>query len=44
MNIIGRPTSDTLKSLQYSTMTFERAYPDGGGAIGEEGSRDFSGE
>jgi RHS repeat-associated protein len=36
MNIIGRPTSDTLKSLQYSTMTLEQAYPDGGGALGEE--------
>jgi RHS repeat-associated protein len=36
MNIIGRPTSDTLKSLQYSTMTLEQAYPNSGGAIGEE--------
>jgi RHS repeat-associated protein len=36
MNIIGRPTSDTLKSLQFNTMTLEQAYPDGGGAIGEE--------
>ena len=36
MNIIGRPTSDTLKSLQYSTMTLEQAYPVGGGVLGEE--------
>jgi RHS repeat-associated protein len=36
MNIIGRPTSYTLKSLQYSTMSLEQAYPNGGGAIGEE--------
>ncbi len=36
MNIIGRPTSDTLKSLQYSTMTLEQSYPVGGGAIGEK--------
>ncbi len=36
MNIIGRPTSDTLKSLHFNTMTLEQAYPDGGGAIGEE--------
>lgn len=36
MNIIGRPTSDKLKSLQYSTMTLNQAYPVGGGAIGEE--------
>ena len=36
MKIIGRPTSDTLKSLQFNTMTLEQAYPDGGGALGEE--------
>ena len=36
MNIIGRPTSDTLKSLKFNTMTLEQAYPVGGGAIGEE--------
>jgi RHS repeat-associated protein len=36
MNIIGRPTSDTLKSLQFNTMTLEQAYPNGGGAIGGE--------
>ena len=36
MNIIGRPTSDTLKSLQFNTMTLEQAYPVGGGALGEE--------
>ena len=36
MNIIGRPTSDTLKSLQFNTMTLEQAYTVGGGAIGEE--------
>jgi hypothetical protein len=36
MNIIGRPASDTLKSLKFNTMTLEQAYPVGGGAIGEE--------
>jgi RHS repeat-associated protein len=36
MNIIGRPTSDTLKSMQYSTMTLEQAYPVVGSALGEE--------
>ncbi|MBM3917823.1 MAG: RHS repeat-associated core domain-containing protein [Sphingomonadales bacterium] len=36
MNIIGRSTSDTLKSLHFNTMTLEQAYPDGGGALGEE--------
>ena len=36
MKIIGRPTSDTLKSLQYSTMTLGQAYPVVGSALGEE--------
>jgi RHS repeat-associated protein len=36
MNIIGRSTSDTLKSLQFNTMTLEQAYPVGGGVLGEE--------